>query len=337
MKRIDLLFSFLLVAFTLMLASCSDGDSFKIDGTLTGVEGAMVRIVFEGDSGIVDEWADVDKKGHFSFKGQSALPVMVNILNPQNDLLLTVVTVNGDHLKLKGDASKVMAIKVKGNKLNEDWQLFRDEHQAFYTDPNPSRLDAAIEKYVREHPADMLSTALLMADYSDYSNADKVKKLLEGIEPQARPESLTRSFLNNPMRKKSGNLPRLMTLTLAKPGGAFEEIKLTDQVTLISLWANPQNDRMTALRALNEAGEENTDRFHVIDVLTEADTLRWHQTIAGDPKEWKHYWAPGGPLEQGIQLLGITSLPWFAVTDSTGMVTYNGPDLNAALEAAALH
>lgn len=325
-----------MVTLTAVLTSCSS-DSFKVDGTLAGLEGAVVRVVFEGDSGIVDEWAEVDKKGHFSYKGQSALPVLVNFLNPQGDLLQTVVAVNGDHLKMKGDVTKSMSIRVKGNKLNENWQLFRDEHQAFYTDPNPSRLDAAIEKYVRENPADMLSTVLLMTDYSDYRDIDKVKKLLQGIQAEARPESLTRSFMNNPMGKKAGNLPRLMTLTLAKPGGTFEEIKLTDKVTLISLWTSPQTDRMTTLRALREVGDENASKFQVIDVLAEADTLHWHQTVASDPEAWKHYWAPGGPLEQGIQLLGITTMPWYAVTDSTGMVTYNGPDLNAALEAAVLH
>ena len=327
---------FVTVAVVAALTSCDSGKSFKIDGSLAGVEGAMVRVIFEGDSGVVDEWTDVNKKGHFSFSGQSALPVMVYILSPQGDLLMNVVAVDGDHLKMKGDATKAMSIKVKGNKLNEDWQLFRDEHRAFYTDPNPSRLDAAIEKYVREHPADMLSTALLLADYSDHSNVDKVRKLLDGIEAKARPESLMRSFMNNPMRGKNDNLPRLMMLTLAKPGGDFEEIKLTGQMTLISMWTNPQNDRDIALRALREVGEENASKFQVIDVLTDGDTLRWHQTIAGDPKSWRHYWAPGGPLEQGIQLLGITSIPWFAVTDSTGLVTYNGPDLNAALEAAVI-
>ena len=69
------------------------------------------------------------------------------------------------------------------------------------------------------------------------------------------------------------------------------------------------------------------------------DTLRWQQAISADPASWKHYWAPGGPLEPGIQLLGISMAPWFAVIDSTGLVTYSGPDystvereLNAALD-----
>ena len=73
-------------------------------------------------------------------------------------------------------------------------------------------------------------------------------------------------------------------------------------------------------------------KIRVIDILAESDTMGWHKTIAGE--DWPHYWAPGGPLEQGIQLLGITSLPWFAVTDSTGLVVYSGPSLDEAKKKA---
>ena len=75
--------------------------------------------------------------------------------------------------------------------------------------------------------------------------------------------------------------------------------------------------------------------IRIIDVLTESDSLRWHQTIAGDPADWLHYWAPGGPMEQGIQMLGIKSLPWFAVTDSTGLVVYSGPNCDLASKKAS--
>lgn len=323
-----------IVAFTAMLTSCGSGDSFKIDGNIAAINGNMVRVVFDGDSDIVDEFVNVDNKVHFSYEGQSAQPVLVSILDMNGNQLMTVVAVNGDHIKMRGDAGKAMSIKAKGSKVNEDWQLFRDEHKAFYTDPNPSRLDAAIEKYVHEHPTDMLSTVLLMADYSNYTDADKVGKLLNSIQAEARPESLTRAFLGNPMGHKNPSVPRLMTLTLVKHGGDFEEIKLTNQMTLISLWVNPQTDRNTKLQKLSELSEETNSQFRVIDVLAEADTLRWHQTIASDPKSWLHYWAPGGPLEQGIQMLGINTMPWYAVTDSTGLVTYSGPSLEQAIKAA---
>ena len=129
------------------------------------------------------------------------------------------------------------------------------------------------------------------------------------------------------MNAQTSRLPRIMALKLVKHGGDFEDVSLVDRMTLISFWANPQGNRSVLINKLNQVGES----VRIIDVLTESDTLRWHQTIAADPKEWKHYWAPGGPMEPGIQLLGIASMPWFAVTDSTGLVTYSGPSLDAAL------
>ena len=176
----------------------------------------------------------------------------------------------------------------------------------------------------------MLSTVLLMVDYCDYTDRGKIEKMLKDIDAQARPESLTQAFPVELKSRKSNVLPRLMTLTLVKHGGNFEEVKLTDRITFINLWANPQKNRNILINKLQGLDEG----VRIIDILTESDTLRWHQTIAGDPAGWQHYWAPGGPLEQGIQLLGITSMPWYAVTDSTGMVTYSGPDINAATQAA---
>lgn len=311
----------------LSLVSCAN-DSFKIDGNLTNLNGKAVRMIFRGDSGIVDEEVNLDKKGHFSFKGVSAQPVIVTLCNHRGDPLAMVVAANGDHLKVKGDAGTPMHIKVKGNKVNEDWQLFRDEHAAFYSDPNPSRLDAAIEKYVREHPGDMLSTVLLTVDYSNFNDREKVDKLLHSIDIKARPESLTAPLMGSPTGRKSKIMPRLMTLTLFKHGGGFEEINLDKHVTLITLWANPQTDR----QALNKKLQGLDPGIHILDVLTESDTLHWHNTIAGESRQ--HYWAPGGPLEQGIQLLGINSMPWYAVVDSTGLVSYSGPSLDTALKTA---
>ena len=325
MKK-NIVFALLLL---LMTASCS-GDRFKIDGNLVNLDGAAVHIVYCADTVVVDQWVDVDKKGRFTYQGVSSQPVVVSLSDQRGKLLTQLIAMNGDHLKVAGDAGKSMGVNVKGNRLNEDWQLFRDEHRAFYADLNPNRLDAAIEKYVRDYPSDVLSTVLLVTDYSDFSDRDKVDKLLRGIEIQARPESLAGLLYGNEKGRKHTVLPRLMSLTLFKHGGKFEEIRLTDKTSVLSMWANPQQGR----KALIDQLQTFDKGIRIIDILTESDSLRWHQTIADDPKGWLHYWAPGGPLEQGIQMLGITSLPWYAVTDSTGLVVYSGPSCDAAAKKA---
>ena len=318
------------VAVVVTVVSCTS-DSFKIDGNLLNLDGQTVKVVFMSDSGVVEEWTPVDQHGKFAVMGHASQPVLVSIMDRMGMPLAMVVAVNGDHIKVDGDVAKLTDLNVKGSKLNEDWQLFRKEHRAFYNDLNPSRLDAAIEKFVHEHPGDMLSTVLLLADYSDYSDRDKLNTLLDGINESARPKSLAlplESWAGE--TRLTGHLPRLMTLNLMDPDGGFKEIKLTRQTTLIHLWANPQSGRQAVI---NELLEVDTG-VCVIDVLAESDTLRWHRTIADDPTAWEHYWAPGGPLEQGLQLLGFTSVPWYAVTDSTGLVIYSGPDIKQALAKA---
>ena len=313
-----------------LVASCS-GSGFKIDGDITGLNRNVVKVIYLADSGLVNEWVDLDKKGPFEFKGASAQPTLLNLQDHMGATIAAMVVADGDHLKVKGDAGKAMDVKVKGNRLNEDWQLFRKEHAAFYTDPNPSRLDAAIEKYVKEHPADVLSTVLLMADYSDHTDKARLDALLGSIEASARPESLTRSLPGFAASRKAAIMPRLMSITLFKRGAEFAEVDLTGRVTLINMWTQPQDGRASVVNTIAALTEEAGNSMRVIDVLIESDTLRWGKTVADDPASWQHYWAPGGPLEPGIELFGITAAPWYVVTDSTGLATYNGPSLQAAL------
>ncbi len=321
----------LFLAFTVTMTSC-DSDSFKIDGNIANLDGHSFKVIFMGDSGVVDEWIEIDKSGKFAFQGHSAQPALVSLRDRLGKPLALLVAANGDHIKVNGDARKAVDIKVKGNRLNEDWQLFRDEHKAFYTAQSSSRLDAAIEKYVREHPGDMLSTVLLLADYGDYSDRDKVAQLLNAIDATARPASLTRAIVGNKRDVRlTGHLPRLMSVNLKAHDGDFEDLSLTKQISLLHLWGHPQDNRSTVIEKLKGVGEG----VHIIDILAESDTMRWHQAIAADPAGWKHYWAPGGPLEQDIQLLGFTTVPWFAVIDSTGLVTYSGPSVDAAIKATA--
>ena len=80
----------LFILVMLALASCS-GDRFKIDGNLVNLDGAAVHIIYCADSVVVDQWVDVDKKGHFTFQGASSQPVVVSLSDQHGQLLAQLV------------------------------------------------------------------------------------------------------------------------------------------------------------------------------------------------------------------------------------------------------
>ena len=322
----------LLGMMALLAASCS-GSGFKVDGELEGMHNPRVRIAFMTDSGVVDEWVEMKQDGKFQYRYRQHVedPVLITLMGMNSAVLCHAVVQDGDHISFKGDASKPTAVKASGNDLNERWQLFRDEHAAFYGDPNHSRLDASIEKYVRENPNDMLSTVLLMADYGDLTSRDKIEGMLNAINIKARPASLLRSFKTQ--ATTSQRTPRLASLQLWHKG-AIEQVPLLGHTTLFYLWVNNDDNRQSIVQSLKSLAQQAGDKVTIADVKIAADTLRWSQTIAADSATWKHYWAPGGPGWSAFRQLEINMVPWFVVTNNDGTVAYAGADVQQACRVA---
>jgi len=323
----------LVVACALLVTSCS-GDSVKVEGQLSNLEGSVLRVIAITDSTVVGQKVDVNPKGKFStsIDGVSQ-PTIVTVLNHRNELLANAVAEKGGHIKLQGDASKPQAIKVTGSDLNERWQLFRDEHAAFYSDPNPSRLDAAIQKYVRENPTDILSTVLLMADYSNLTDRSAMDAMLSSLNPKARPASLVRAYKAMEPALTSRPVSRMMNLMLWR-NGSFDELTLVGRITLLYLWTTGSDNRAAVVDAIKQASRQAGTSLQVADVLVESDTIRWHRTVAGDSASWHHYWSPGGPQDASLSQLNITTTPWFVVVDATGSIAYNGNDVQQACRIA---
>ena len=62
------LYYLMLLVLAAITASCG-GNEFKIDMDIANVDGQGVKVIFRGDSGVVDDWATTEKKGRFSYKG----------------------------------------------------------------------------------------------------------------------------------------------------------------------------------------------------------------------------------------------------------------------------
>ncbi|MDO4511195.1 MAG: hypothetical protein Q4B68_05185 [Bacteroidales bacterium] len=332
MKKSIFYIIILLALVGFVATSCS--RSFKIEGRVENLGSQNVHMVWATAEG-VKEVRSVASNNYFEFEGMSPAPALVLIYDAQNRMLAHFVMEDGDHMQLRGDATDLLGIEVKGEDVNERWYQFIQQHRSEYQDASRSSLDAAIEKYVKENPSDLLSTLLLVADFSQLNNQQKMKQLLGGIEADAKPEWLLKAYQRLVERRPKSS-SKIGSMLLMEDTGDFASINTTtSRSTLLYLWVNStaHNGEMATLKQLSEEIGD-TDRLQICDIYIDADTASWRGYTRNDGSTWRHFWAPEGPLNPQLRSLSIASTPLYVVTDSLGNVKYNGPDANAATNTA---
>ena len=235
---------------------------------------------------------------------------------------------NGDHTQLRGDLNDVYGIEIKGSDVNERWYKFIKDHRAEYDEFNHATLDASIEKYAAENPSDLLSTLLLIVDYSQLNNQQKMKGLLAKIDKDAKPAWLMKAY-ERLVERRPKSAGRINSILLLEDNGEFGSLSTnTAKATLLYLWVNSSSHN-NEMSSITKWAEEFPDKhqLQICDIYIDPDTVSWRSYTQRDGSTWRHFWAPEGPLNNQIKGLAVTSTPLYVVTDSLGNVTYNGSDI----------
>ncbi len=326
-KLIILLF---FIATLAVLTACSGKSEFTVVGKIAGLGETNVHVAYLNADGAVDEkWVGV-KDDAFQFKGEVAEATLVMLSDGQGRPLARLVIEGGDEITIEGEKEKLNELQIKGNETSEQWYKFIAEHTAQYQQPDQTALNKEIEKYVTDHPEELLSTLLLLVDYSG-ENRDK---LLGQIKDKAKPASLLMDYNElQALLTKQGNAP-LKTMKLFGARGDFDSFSPNAAAhSLIIFWDNASS---TARRnILNRLEQQNvTDKnAQLADIYMEGDSSGWRSKWQQDPIDGiVHYWAPQGAMHEDLKDLNITTLPTIIVVDSTGAQRYRGADANAALK-----
>ena len=317
-----------------MMSSC-DSSTFKISADIAGMGNQQVHVVFLGDSGVSDTFIAVND-GKINIKGASSEPTVVNFLDSQNKPLFRVAVEGGETIEITGDYYKPHSYSCKGSDVAQQWMDFERENAELYDMPDAALLDQAIEKYIKENPKSLVSTLLLITDYSDITTA-KAEQLLNSIDPKARPERLT-SGMTQLRATYSKPINQLHTMMLCNDQGDFEAIipsKAT--ATLLYWWTNNNSERQSALTQMKQIAEEFGSDLQISDVSLSSDSSGWHTIIKNDSVKWQHYWAPGSIQDPAIRDLQLRQLPIFIVCDMHGKQIYRGANVKEARNAISKH
>lgn len=327
--KVTKIVSLALVAIVAFVMCGCASNHFKLKAYLKGLGNQNVKVVYvDQDGQIVENWVTA-QSDRFEVEGTCVNPSLLLVYNSINVAVFKTVVMSGDEIEVEGKVMSPTELKVKGSETAQQWNAFIHDHKSIYgANANPA-LNAAIEKYVKENPKSMVSTLLVMVDYSPTSD-DAVDKLLNMIDGSAKPASLLDSYtmLKTKKKKPVTSLRSLNMLELASQD--FEAAVFTGSRPSIVLFWDKSVEESARTAAIAELKMLDAEAVHILDVNIDCDSAGWYRTVKNDATTWKHYWVPGSMMNHELKPLQLTTTPTIIVTDSTGHQLYRG---NSATQA----
>lgn len=250
----------------LMAGLCSCGSKeFEIEGNLSDKGRQNLRFVYSHNEGISSTWIPM-VEGKFEMKGNSKEQTIVYVFNSKMNLIFHFVAQNGETIGIGGSMND---LKFEGNEINQRWYDFIKKNNIEFNNNNTEAADKAIEDYINANPKDVVSTLLLICDYSKLRST-KAKELLEKIDAEAKPESLLKLY-DNSFAFKEDNDTTLKDLRMRNMNDTLVDFTIEKKGhTLLYFWDEEADKLKThkgiikRLKALKKANKN----LKIADVYT---------------------------------------------------------------------
>lgn len=302
---------------SLFVTACGDSESFTIEGTIEGNPTLNVRFIYSSGGTLV-RGLTAARDGKFEYKGVAPTPTILDILDNDYRLMGRLYVSNGNRLTCHLDRTNPNAMTVSGNEVSERWAKFLNEKGEGL---KSSQANAIIEKYVADNPSDILSTLLILTSYDSSRDALRADSIMSSIDQSVRPSYLVDGF--------NSMLQRLVSQTATEPVVPIPFFNLKDSlvdfrpsarrwsvIALSDANSGRSDSILPVIRRLN--AKKNRQSLQIVDFSVDRDTVTWHKSVRNDSASWSQAWVPGSIASPGIERLGVPSVPYFIVVDSTG-------------------
>ncbi|MDE6612765.1 MAG: hypothetical protein K2K22_09430 [Muribaculaceae bacterium] len=311
----------------LLAGACSDTEQFRVNGTIKGKPTQNLRAGYYAD-GVYRTVITAVREGEFEFFASSTQPTLLELTDYEYRPIGRLYVVNGETYTIEIDPADPYAVKSGGSEVNERWSAFlRDNADALRSDAN-----AAVARYVEANPADIVSTLLMLTAYNSSDSPEKADSLMALIAPEARPSSLTDGYTYLLQRLVSetalGHVGKVRYIDMRDSLATFDTAVRPASLIAVTAHSERGDSVITALRGLYR--RHGSSKFGILDFSVDADTVVWHRAVRSDSTAWKHGWTPGGLAGIGVDSLGVPSVPFFVVCDTTGTQLYRGASVTRA-------
>ncbi|MDE7426729.1 MAG: hypothetical protein K2M79_02890 [Muribaculaceae bacterium] len=317
---------------TLMACGCSHKDKpARISGTIQGKPTMNLRYTYITPGGLL-QGVTAARNGDFGFAVELENPVVVEIFDNDFHLLGRLLTDKNEEAECNLDPTNPYKSTFKGklSDTQQRWQQVNNENAEAFDNADTEKACTIIEKYVKEHPDDMVSTLLLVYTYDSARHPDTAAALLELITPQARPAWLTEAFafsLGNATFEKDPQ--PVMPMNYIGHGGHLTRFRTDSaRLSLIAFTNRETRLRDSIVPALRRSAA--LKGVQVLELSLDQDTITWHNAVRADSATWRQGWVAGSIGAPSVSHLHVSTIPYFIVADSAGHQLYRGVDITEA-------
>lgn len=277
MKKYSLvsLLSFL----TLLLASCgTDSRHFKIDGHLLNLNQGEFYVY--SPDGSVTHGMDTIKvqAGRFSYLVECDRPMTLMIVFP-NFTEQPVFAEPGKSVDIKGNASHLKELTVKGTKANKLMNAFREQ----ILSASPAEIKKCAIQMAEDNPESAVAVYLVRrylvtVDRPDYTTAARLLKLIVEKQPDNQFAARLLASCNGKTTINNGSLPRFSANDING--------KVVNNATLASVpnvvfyvWATWNYSSTSQLSQLADKERQSDGKLKVVSICLNPDKSSCQRTL----------------------------------------------------------
>jgi len=302
-----------------LLVSCGvDNDRFRLEGRLRNMNMGEFW-VYSPDGGLTGIDTIQVRDGRFAYEKPLHDPATLIVIFP-NYSEQPIFAEPGAKVTVKGDASHLKELTIKGTENNEKMTALRMQLNELMPPDVPKK----VASYIKEHPESGICIYLLQRYFIQSSESSyKEAKTLTDILLKHHPDNGQLIHLKKQLSMVVGgqvNTPMPKFTATDVKGRKVTEADLKGRVSVLTAWATWNYSSTDMQRRLKKLKDKHGDKLGVVSIcldgrpaecrrITERDSLKWSTVCDG--KMWQT------PL---LQKFGIANVPDNIIINRKGSI-----------------
>ena len=311
-----------LLLLTLLLSSCGvDGSHFKIEGHLLNINQSEFYVYAE--NGSVDGLDTIHVEGgRFAYEVPCKHSTILYLVFP-NYSVVPIFAQPGKSVSIKGDASHLKEIEIKGTDDNELYTKFREQ----VSKASPPEAKRAAEVFIGDHPESVVGLWRIKKYFisdalPDYQTALRLAKKMQSKQTDQADLSRMILQLNSMSHVGVGSVLPPFSAYDTK-GRLVSSSDFSSGLAVICTWASWSYDSMDMLRTLKQLQRQSGGRLKVVSLSVDASRSDCDGALHADSISWSNVCDGKMFDSQPLRQLGMMGVPDNIIVKDNRIVARN--------------